>query len=253
MLGLRNVKFLSPLERTLSKIVVFVPRSHVEQVATAMAKTGAGTIGDYDSCSFRVDGTGTFKGNAASHPSIGRRGSLERVNEVRLEMVAPTAGISSTVTAIRKTHPYEEVAYDIYPVNTPSANFGIGAIGTLEHEATLQSFLRKSKRVLSAQVLRYTGNKRKNVRTIAVCGGSGSDLLETAIRAKADVFVTADVRYHTFQAALDRIALVDAGHWETEHGILEPIRKRLTNAAQQLHQRVSITLAQTSTNPVQSI
>ncbi len=253
MLELQNVKFLSPLEGKLSKIIVFVPPTHVEQVARVMSANGAGIIGNYDSCSFRAEGIGTFKGSAASHPYLGKQRSFERVKEVRLEMVAPSASVHSIIQAIKSVHPYEEAAFDIYPVSTPSANFGMGAIGELESDITLQSFLRRCKQTLNAQSLRYTGNALQKVRTIAVCGGSGSDLLETAIAAKAEVFVTADVRYHTFHSARGRIALVDAGHWETEHGILEPMRKRLKDAAKQLNQKVSITLAQTSTNPVRSI
>ena len=253
MLGLQNVRFLSPLEGKLSKIVVFVPPTHVERVAKEMSEAGAGVIGNYDSCSFRVEGTGTFKGTTASHPYVGKQRSFEEVKEVRLEMVAPTACTYSIIQAIKRVHPYEEVAFDVYPVNTPSPNFGMGALGVLDRTISLQLFLRRCKRTLSARSLRYAGDGRQKVKTIAVCGGSGSDLVEAAIRAQAEVFVTADVRYHVFHSALGRIALVDAGHWETEHGILEPMRKRLNDAAQKLNQRVSITIAQTPTNPVRSI
>jgi len=252
-LGLKKAKFLSPLEGKLSKVVVFVPPTHVEQVAKKMSDSGAGVIGDYHSCSFRIDGTGTFEGTETSRPYIGRRQSFERVKEVRLEMIAPTARVPSVIQAIKNVHPYEEVAYDVYPVNTPSANYGVGAFGELDRVVTLQAFLRKCKQVLSVQSLRYTGNSTQKVRTAAVCGGSGSDLLEAAIRAKADVFVTADVRYHTFHAAHGRIALVDAGHWETEHVVLEPARRKLQDAARRLNQRISVTVAQTPTNPVQSL
>ena len=252
-IGLQNVRFLSPLEAKLSKFVVFVPQSHVEQVALAMSKSGAGIIGDYKSCSFRVDGVGTFKGTEASHPYLGKKQSLERVKEVRLEMVAPTAAIASVVGALKAVHPYEEVAYDIYPMSSPSANYGMGAIGNLDRDLTLKAFLQRCKKVLDAQSLRYVGDERQKVRTIAVCGGSGSDLLDKAVRARADAFVTADIRYHTFHAADERIALIDAGHWETEHCILEPLRARLLQAARQRNQKVSITLAQTPTNPVKSV
>jgi dinuclear metal center YbgI/SA1388 family protein len=252
-LGLEKIRFLSPLEGKLSKIVVFVPATYIEQVTKEMSEAGAGIIGDYKSCSFRVDGTGTFKGTAGTNPYVGKQESFEHVREVRLEMVAPTVGVPSIVEAIKRVHPYEEIAYDLYPVSTPSANFGMGAMGVLNREITLQSFLRRCKRCLDARSIRYTGNPLQKIKTIAVCGGSGSDLLEMAIRAKADVFVTADVRYHTFHSARERIALVDAGHWETEHGILQPLRQRLLDAVQQLKQNVSITLAQISTNPVQSI
>jgi len=253
ILGLQRISFLSPLEGKLSKIVVFVPPTHVDQVAQTMSEAGAGTIGNYDSCSFRTEGIGTFRGSSVTRPFLGRQGAFERVNEVRLEMIAPTAGVPAIVRAIRKVHPYEELAYDVYPVSTPDSNFGMGAIGMLGRATSLQSFLLKCKQTLRARSLRYAGDARQKVRTVAVCGGSGSDLLEPAIRAGADVFVTADVHYHTFHAALGRIALVDAGHWETEHGILEPLRARLRDAARQSKQKVSVALTQVLTNPVRSI
>ncbi len=253
MLDLKDISFLSPLQGKVSKIVVFVPPPHAEQLTQEMAKAGAGVIGEYELCSFRSEGTGTFKGSSKSNPFVGKQRTFERLNEVKLEMVAPTASVPAVIRALKRVHPYEEVAYDVYPTETPSANFGMGALGDLEREMTLQSFLRKCKHVLEAESVRYTGNEQKKVRKVAVCGGAGSDLLENAVRSDADVFVTADVRYHTFHAAQGRIALVDAGHWETEHGILNPVRARLKAAAERLNQKVSVIVSQTSTNPVHSI
>jgi dinuclear metal center YbgI/SA1388 family protein len=252
-LGLNNIRFLSALDGKQSKIVVFVPANLVEKIAKEMSEAGAGVIGNYESCSFRVEGTGTFEGTSASNPVVGNQRSFERVREVRLEMVAPSARVHSIIEAVKRIHPYEEVAYDIYPVNTPSANFGMGAFGELDRTITLQSLLQRCKRTLNARAIRYAGNPQQKIKTVAVCGGSCSDLLEKAILAKAEVFITADVRYHTFHSAAGRIALVDAGHWETEHGILHPLQKRLRNEIQQLKQKVSVTVAQISTNPVRSI
>ncbi len=253
LLGLREVTFLAPLKDTLVKIVVFVPSSHAERVSREMSAAGAGIIGQYDSCSFRVRGQGTFRGGAQSNPRAGKRGVLETVDETRLEMIAPKAEVDRIVRAVKNVHPYEEVAYDILPVSTPSANFGMGAIGHLDRAVPLSSFLRTTKRVLHAERIRYVGTPRTNIRTVAVCGGSGSELLDTAIRAGADAFVTADVRYHAFHDAVGRIALVDAGHYETEHGILEPLRQKLNEAARQSNQKVSVALTQSLTNPIRSI
>jgi dinuclear metal center YbgI/SA1388 family protein len=253
VLDLEEVRFLAPIEAKMNKVVVYVPRSHVEQVTQAMSEAGGGIIGNYESCSFRTEGTGTFRGNRASNPVIGKKGSLEFVNEVRLEMIAPEARARSIVRAIKQVHPYEEVAYDLYPVHTPSANYGMGAVGTLRRETSLGTFLNSCKKKLGCRSIRYTGNLHQKVRTIAVCGGSGSDLLDVAIDASAEVFVTADVRYHTFHAADGRIALADAGHWETEHVILEPLRRKLQKATHGLKHKVSVTMTQYSTNPVHSI
>lgn len=251
-LGLNKIKFLSPLKGMLAKIVVFVPADHVDRVAEAMSSAGAGVIGEYSSCSFRLSGTGTFRGSFRSHPVVGKAGRLETVEEVRLEMIAPRARVSAIVAEMKQVHPYEEVAYDIYPLDNESPSYGMGAIGELTTAQTLQTFLKHAKRALKAEALRFTGDLRKKIKRVAVCGGSGSDLLSTALSAKADVFVTADVRYHTFHAAGD-LALVDAGHWETEQVILEPLADRLRRAAKQMKQRFEVFVTQYSTNPTHSI
>ncbi len=247
-LGLKKIRFLSPLKGMQSKIVVFVPADHADRVAEGMSSAGAGVIGEYSSCSFRLSGAGTFRGSPNSHPVVGKAGRPETVEEMRLEMIAPRARVSAIVAAMKEAHPYEEVAYDVYPLDNESTNYGMGAIGELEAAQTLKTFLEHSKRALKAEALRFTGDLHRKIRHVAVCGGSGSDLLPTALSAKADVFVTADVRYHTFHAAGD-LALVDAGHWETEQVILEPLADRLRRAAKQKKQRLEVLVTQYSTNP----
>ncbi|MBI3578914.1 MAG: Nif3-like dinuclear metal center hexameric protein [Ignavibacteriales bacterium] len=249
-LGLNDVRFLSPLQGTLVKIVVFVPQEYVDKVAHAMAHAGAGVIGEYTSCSFQTNGTGTFSGSKNAKPFLGTKEKLETVQEVRLEMVAPKARAQVIVNAMKTAHPYEEAAYDIYPLENTNLNFGMGAIGNLKKRISLKSFLTSAKKALNAEGLRYTGKLSGQVQRIAVCGGSGSDLLGDAIRAKADVLITADVRYHTFHSAENNIALVDAGHWETEHIILEPIAVRLREAAKQSGDTVTIVVTKNSTNPI---
>lgn len=252
-LGLQNVKFLSPLHDKMVKIVVFVPASHADRVARTMASSGAGIIGNYKECSFRIFGIGTFKGGAESEPFLGSPGTLETVEEIRLEMTAPSASVDSVVRALKRVHPYEEVAYDVYPLHNRSLDMGMGALGDLPRPIALRSFLLSVKKKLKSASLRYVGRLEQRVRTIAVCGGSGSDLLETAVRAQADVFVTADIRYHTFQSAQGMIALVDAGHWETEQSVLKPLAKKLRDEIHQAGQRVTVDVTQHSTNPVHSL
>lgn len=249
-LGLSDVRFLSPLKGTLVKIVVFVPQEYVDKVSYAMANAGAGVIGEYTSCSFQTNGTGTFRGSKSAKPFLGAKEKLEMVNEVRLEMVAPKARAQTIVNAMKTAHPYEEAAYDIYPLENTSPNFGMGAIGSLKKRISLRSFLTSVKKALRAEGLRYTGNLSRQIQRVAVCGGSGSDLLNDAIKAKADVFVTADVRYHTFHSAQNTIALVDAGHWETEYCILEPIASRLREAAKQSGDTLKIVTTKNTTNPI---
>jgi dinuclear metal center YbgI/SA1388 family protein len=251
-LGVAKPEFLVPLKDTMVKIAVFVPEKDANAVASAMTDSGAGVIGEYQSCSFRVSGKGTFRGSKYSTPTIGKSLRLEEVDEVRLEMVMPRSCVNAVVAAMKSAHPYEEVAYDLYTLENDNPNFGMGAIGNLLRPRTMRSFLGQVKRTLHASSLRFTGALRQKVTRVAVCGGSGSELLEDAIRARADVFVTADVRYHGFQSAKGRIALVDAGHFETEHLVLRSVADRLRSWARSNGEKVAVTITKQSTNPVHS-
>jgi dinuclear metal center YbgI/SA1388 family protein len=248
-LGLTNIRFLSPLKDSLVKVTVFVPEAYADRVADAMAKAGAGVIGNYTSCSFRIKGTGTFRGTDEAKPFLGEAQRLEAVDEVRLEMILPRAKVQAVTAASKAVHPYEEMAYDVYTLENPNPNFGMGTLGELTKRVSLGSFLSKMKKALNAEAVRYVGNLRQSIRRVAVCGGSGSDLLEEAVAAEADVFVTADVRYHTFYDAKGRIALVDAGHWETEHVVLPSIEGQLRDAIRRSGNAIRVIVSQHSTNP----
>ena len=248
-LGLEKIRFLVPLKDSLVKIAVFVPEAHVESVSNAMATAGAGVIGNYSSCAFRVKGTGTFRGSEVAKPFVGKAQHLETVEEIRLEMIAPRAKSNEVIAAMKLVHPYEEVAYDIYTLENTNPNFGMGALGELRQPTALRPFLTRTKKALSAESVRFVGDVRHRVRKVAVVGGSGSDLLNEAVAAKADVFVTADVRYHTFHDAKGRIALVDAGHWETEHPVLSTIESRLHEMIQRRGETVRVSVTDYSTNP----
>lgn len=249
-LRLSDIEFLRTPYQAQKKIVTFVPAVHVESVAGAMARAGAGRIGDYEQCSFRIEGTGTFRGSSLSSPVAGRKGNFEKVPEVRLEMVAQQWHLREVLSALRKAHPYEEVAYDVYPLENRSGDYGMGAIGTLARAQTLRIFLKSVKRALGISCVRYTGEPELRVRRIAVCGGSGSELVEEAIREKADAFVTADVKYHNFQDAEGRIALIDAGHFETEHPVLAAVAQKLRKELRAVGQSVPLHVANTWTNPI---
>ncbi|MEX1274483.1 MAG: Nif3-like dinuclear metal center hexameric protein [Bacteroidota bacterium] len=248
-LGLHEIEFLSPLKDTLAKIAVFVPSGYVDAVAEAMRKGGAGAIGHYDSCSFRIAGTGTFRGSASSNPFLGEKGKLETVDETRIEMIAPSANIPSIITNMKAVHPYEAVAYDVYPLQNGNPDHGMGAIGNLAKPMDLRSFLKGIRVALDAEAVRYTGRLNRRVQRIAVCGGSGSDLLPNALTAHADAFITADVKYHTFHSAGDRIVLIDAGHWETEHVILKPIAQRLKQYSRTSGESLEVFTTNLRTNP----
>jgi dinuclear metal center YbgI/SA1388 family protein len=251
-LGITSPRFLSPLSDTLAKIIVFVPEGHVDRVRSAMAASGAGVIGEYSSCSFASSGRGSFLGSSSANPYMGAAGTLEFVDEVRLEMVAPRAEIDRVIRAMKSVHPYEEAAYDVFSLQNPSTTAGMGAIGDLPKSLTTNQFLATVHRKLRPSGMRHSASKASRIRRVAVCSGSGSDLLNDAVQAGADAFVTADIRYHSYHSAEGRILLVDAGHWETENVVVPVIASRLKAAARAQNAAVQVYISQRSTNPVRS-
>ena len=249
-LGLTDVDFLLKNYRLEKKIVTFVPPDHVEAVSSAMGKAGAGTIGNYDFCSFRTQGTGTFMGNPDSNPTVGQKGNLEKSQETRLEMVVEHSKLDRVVNALISAHPYEEVAYDVYSLENLSADYGMGIIGQLPEAMTLSQFINHVKKALPTKGVRYSRGARNRIRRVAACGGSGSDLTEVAIREGADAFVTADVKYHGFHDASGRLVLVDAGHYETEHPVINTIVNRLRREFKQCGVNISVNAAMVSSNPI---
>lgn len=250
LLGLQGTRVLEPVPGVMRKIVTFVPHDRADAVAQAMADAGAGKIGNYAECSFRSAGTGTFKGNASASPAIGRRGRREQVPEIRIEVVAPSWKVTGVLSALRRVHPYEEPAFDIYPLENRTGEGGFGAIGDLARPTPLPRFLREVKRRLGAGALRWTEGRTRTIRRVAVCGGSGSELLESAIRAGADCYVTADVKYHPFQEAASRIVLVDAGHFETERPVVGAIAGVLRKELRREGSGIPVHTAARMVNPV---
>ncbi len=221
-LGLEHVSFLGGMDETLVKLVTFVPEAHVEAVRAALAEAGAGRIGDYTACAFASAGTGHFRPGEGTDPHIGEAGGdLEAVAEIRLETEVARWDLGRAARALEAAHPYEEVAYDVYPVEQQNTRAGLGALGRLREAVPLRSFLRHVAERLEAESLRYAGDPAQHVHTVAVCGGAGSDLRTRAMRADADAYVTADVKYHDYFDVLaadgaPQMALIDAGHYETE-------------------------------------
>ena len=231
-LGLNSVTPLKKAEERLVKIVVYVPSGHEEQVWQAMAEAGAGHIGQYSHCSFRVDGIGTFRPGEGTHPYIGTAGKHERVAEIRLETVAPAVLSGDVVRAMLSAHPYEEAAYDIYPMENVRHQGGLGRIGRLPAPVKLQEFACRVKKALDFAGVRGVGDKASRIACVAVCGGSGMELAGIARSAGADVLVTGDIRYHEAQTALAQgLCLVDAGHFATEIPVLETLRQWLETQA----------------------
>ncbi len=215
-LGLKKCRMLSPVSGELCKLVTFVPSDHAEKVRMAIFEAGAGNIGEYDQCSYNIDGKGTFRGSEGTNPFVGEPGKLHIENEVRIETVFPKIYRSRIIKALLKSHPYEEVAYDIYSLENEYERIGIGMIGELDTAEEEDIFLLALKDIFKIPVIRHSPLLGRPIRRVAVCGGSGSFLIKKAISAGADIFLTGDLKYHQFFDADDRLVLADIGHYESE-------------------------------------
>lgn len=222
-LGLTNTRILQPKKGLLSKISVFVPTEHLETVRENAFEAGAGHIGNYDECSFSTEGKGSFRALEGSNPFTGKIAERHIENEVKLECLVPNWLVGKVVRAIQSVHPYEEVALDVYPIDNEHANVGTGIIGTLSKEMKPLEFLEFVKKQMHTQCIRYTRPHTEYIKKVAVCGGSGSFLLPDAIRSGADVFITADFKYHQFFDANNKIIIADIGHYESEQFTIELI------------------------------
>lgn len=213
-LGLQDVEILQPgYEQKLKKLVVFVPVTHLEEVRNGIAAAGAGFIGNYSHCTFSAKGTGTFLPQAGTDPFIGKQGTLEQVEEVRLETILPEEIQNKVIKAMLQVHPYEEVAYDIYPVEQKGKSYGIGRIGKLPAAISLQEFAIQVKEAFSLSGVRVVGSLERKVQKVAVLGGDGNRFVQRAIFLGADVLVTGDVYYHTaHDAMMEGLSIVDPGH-----------------------------------------
>jgi len=248
-LELEQVQFLVHQKENQSKLVVFVPEIALEKVSSALFEAGAGTIGEYEKCSFRGNGFGTFQGSEASQPAVGEKNVFETVREIRLEVLLDDWKLGKAITAMKAVHPYEEPAFDIYPLKNENKKYGFGAIGKLAKPMTQNEFLLHVSTKLKTAV-RYSDGNGKLISTVAVCGGSGSELLKDAAASNADAFVTADIKYHTFHDAKNKILLIDAGHYETEIHILPEIKLRLTQFFKMKNENKKVFLFGKTSNPI---
>lgn len=216
-LGLVNQAILESKGAILRKMVVFVPRSHVEEVRQALFDAGAGKIGkNYDQCSFNSVGYGSFRPLDGAEPHIGEIGLQERVEETRIEVIYMRSIERKLLLALYEAHPYEEIAYDLFDLQNTVGEIGAGMIGNLAEPMSELDFLAYLKQNLKLNVIRHTALLGKKVSRVAVCGGAGGFLLQAAKRSGADFFVTADYKYHEFFDAEDEIVIADTGHFESE-------------------------------------
>lgn len=245
-LGLQQTRILVPKTGMLRKLVAFSPHAQAEAVRSALFEAGAGHIGNYDRCSYNLEGYGTFRGGAGSQPFVGEPGATHREPETRIEVVYPVYLEGRILQALLQAHPYEEPAYDLYSLANAWPMAGAGMLGELPRDTPVLDFLNEVKEKMKAGCIRYTKPVKRQIRRVAVCWGAGGSLLQDAIRAGADVFITADYKYHEFFDAEDRIVIADIGHYESEQFTGELLRE---NISKQFPNFAAL-LTQVNTNPV---
>jgi dinuclear metal center YbgI/SA1388 family protein len=215
-LELIHTKILQPKKSVLNKLVFFVPEDDKENVLQVMHAAGAGNIGEYSDCSFQSKGTGFFTPSLKANPKIGKKNTPEQVEEIRVELIVPRHKIVSVVKAMKAAHPYEEVAHYIQAIENENQEVGAGMHGELHQTMTGEAFLGHLKASMDLKIIKHTKIIDRPINRVAVCGGSGIFLLGDAKKAKADVFVTSDVKYHEFFDAEEDLIICDIGHYESE-------------------------------------
>ncbi|MEI6488668.1 MAG: Nif3-like dinuclear metal center hexameric protein [Bacteroidota bacterium] len=245
-LGLVNCRVLSPRKNILKKLITFCPSDKAENLRKALFEAGAGGIGKYDECSFNSEGFGTFRAGKGTNPFVGEIGKQHKEPEQRIETVFPNYLESKVLKALFSSHPYEEVAYDIYNLNNEVNTLGAGMIGELENDLKEEAFLAFVKEKMHAHGIRYTALRNKLIKKVAICGGSGSFLLEDAIKAGADIFVSADFKYHQFFDAENRIIIADIGHYESEQYTME----LFSDLLKENFNTFALHLSKINTNPI---
>ena len=245
-LGLKNKKILLPKQGTVKKLTTYVPLKKADQLRKALFKAGAGNIGNYDHCSFNIDGKGTYKGNELSNPTIGKKEELHTEDETCISVTFQKHMESQILDSLFKNHPYEEVAFEVTSLDNYNQNIGLGMVGELDKEVNTLEFLEFVKNKMNASCIKYSKITKKTIKKVAVLGGSGSFAIPSAKSAQADILITSDLKYHDFFTAENQIILADIGHYESEqytkNFLADYLSKKFTNFA--------VVLSTTNTNPV---
>lgn len=245
-LRLENTRILAPKKNVLEKITVFVPKNDAEKVRIALNNVGAGQIGNYQNCSFQSEGIGTFQPNEKATPHIGENGKLEQVTETRLEMIFPNHLEGKILAALRKAHPYEEIAYYLETIENANQEVGAGMIGNLKKPMKTVDFLQLLKKQFNLSVIRHTAIHKDTIESVALCGGAGSFLLKNAKGQQADIFITGDFKYHEFFDAENQIIIADIGHYESEFYTKELFYEIL----QEKFSNIVLIISEVNTNPI---
>ncbi|MBM3414402.1 MAG: Nif3-like dinuclear metal center hexameric protein [Bacteroidetes bacterium] len=246
LLGLTQCSVLLPKPGALKKLITFIPLAQVEQVRAALFFAGAGQIGQYDECSFSCIGEGTFKAAVGATPYVGETGVRHTESEVKLELIYPFYLESNLLNALKSAHPYQEVAYDLIPLSNAYQGVGAGVIGELSAPQNAAQFLRRVSEVFKSPLVRYTNLLDKPIQKVALCGGAGGFLINAALCAGAQAFITADLKYHDFFKATGKLVLADIGHFESEQFTIDLLQERLAEK----FPTFAVLKASVSTNPV---
>ena len=245
-LGLINTKILIPKQNFIRKLVTFTIPENAEEVRNALFDAGAGTIGNYENCSFNSKGIGTYMGNEHSNPQVGERFEFVQGDEIKIEVTFEKHLENKILKALFKSHAYEEVAYEIYELQNQHQNIGLGMIGELKNPMNEKEFLLFAKEKMQCGGIRHSTFIGKEIKKVAVLGGAGSFAIKNAIQAGADAYLTADLKYHQFYEAENKLLLADIGHFESErytkNYIIEYLRKKILNFA--------VILSEENSNPV---
>lgn len=245
-LGLKNLRVLAPKENSLKKLVVYAPQDHSQSLLNALFSAGAGSIGNYQECSFQSEGTGSFLPTETSNPFIGEKGERAAVPEHKIEVLVSIHQLGKVLSAMKDAHPYEEIAYDIFDLGNKNAHEGAGMIGELESPVETMQFLNELKKNFKCGVIRHTEIVKGEIQKVAYCGGSGSFLLANALQSKADIYITGDFKYHEFFDTDNQIVIADIGHYESEQFTINLLSDVLTNK----FPNFAIQLTGINTNPI---
>jgi len=246
VLGILNPEILIPQKNTIKKLTTYVPKSNATALKTALFEAGAGNIGNYSHCSFTNEGTGSYKPGDLANPVKGKIGEVHYEEEIQIHVMYQKSQEVAVLNTLFKSHPYEEVAYEIYALENSNQHIGMGMVGNLKNEVDETQFLNHIKKKMNASCIRHSNLLHKPVQKIAVLGGSGAFAISAAKAAGADVFITADVKYHQFYEAENKILLADIGHYETEQFtknlLVDYLTKKIPNFA--------LRLSESKTNPI---
>ncbi len=255
-LGLINRKILIPQNNTIKKLITYAPITEASSLITKLFEAGAGTIGNYDHCSFLSDGIGSFRASEKAKPSVGTIGKTHHEKETQIQVTFPKHREHTIIRTLLEQHSYEEVAYEITTIENQNQHIGMGMIGELPEKTEEIQFLKHLKKEFNIACIRHSNVLGKPIKKVAVLGGSGSFAIKNAKQAGADIFITADLKYHQFYEAENTIILADIGHYESEQYtknlIVSYLRKKISNFAPALSSG-RIILSDKNTNPIQYI